>query len=150
MCLCWVPRKEVSPAASSHETRARYGLSGSRGASLSVFEVSSHVSRLSTGDDVCPDLATRERISRDAVPARVKLWSYLLSVRRAGGVSVQESYLRCGARDRQTGAWSQARAGLCRGENTGLRRRSDQCQMQRGVAPAWHHGGSHHWAGLKH
>jgi hypothetical protein len=37
------------------ESTARYGVSRGAGASLSVFEVQTHLPGLSRGDDACPD-----------------------------------------------------------------------------------------------
>src|SRR5713101_7225772 len=65
------------------ETAARHGVSGGAGASLSVFEVPTHLPGLSRGNQPSTDLAARERARGDAVSAGVELWSRLLSLRRA-------------------------------------------------------------------
>ncbi len=88
MCVCRVWWTEVSAASGSHEPLARHGLSGGRGASLPVLEVPAHLWGLSAGDDVSPDVPTRQRVGRHAVSAGLKLWSHLLSLRRPGRVPV--------------------------------------------------------------
>src|SRR5215469_5387099 len=88
----WSGRKVHLRKARS-ETAARYGVAAGAGASLAVFEVQTHLSGLSPGDDPCADLATRHRAGRAALSAGVKLWGHLLSVRSPWGVLVQESHL---------------------------------------------------------
>jgi len=88
MCLCWLWREEISRAPGSQETLARYGVSGGAGASLSVFEVQTHLPGLSRGNHPSADLAACERARGDAVSAGVELWSRLLSLRRAWDLAV--------------------------------------------------------------
>ncbi len=51
----------------SDQIPTRYRLSCGAGASLSVFEVQTHLSGPSRGDDACPDFTTSERASSDVV-----------------------------------------------------------------------------------
>ena len=88
MCLCGLWREEISLTPRSQEALARYGVSGGAGASLAVFEVQTHLSGLSRGNQPSTDLAARERASGDALSTGVELWSRLLSLRRAWDLSV--------------------------------------------------------------